>query len=71
MPHEGARSGGISLLREEGRDMRISQWLATLAMIGLLFGFGSFGSNDDGISSGGNQSTLPNQSLQYHFDNMH
>ena len=51
--------------------MRISQWLATLAMIGLLFGFGSFGSNDDGISSGGNQTTLPNQSLQYHFDNMH
>jgi hypothetical protein len=51
--------------------MRISQWLATLAMIGLLFGFGSFGANDDGISSSGDQSPQQNQSLQYHYDNMH
>lgn len=51
--------------------MRISQVLATLAMIGLLFGFGSFGTDDNGTSPGGDQPPLPNQSLQYHFDNMH
>ncbi len=51
--------------------MRISQWLATLAMIGLLFGFGSFGANTDEPPPGGDQTPQQNQTLQYHVDNMH
>ena len=51
--------------------MRISQWMATLAMLGLLFGFGSFLANDDEISANGDQSPQQNQTIQYHFDNMH
>jgi uncharacterized cupin superfamily protein len=51
--------------------MRTSQWLATLAMIGLLFGFGSFGANGDEIIPGGDQSPQQNLTTQYHYDNMH
>ena len=51
--------------------MRISQWLATVCMLGLLFGFGSFVTNDDEVSPTGDQSPQLNQTLQYHFDNMH
>lgn len=51
--------------------MRIAQWLATLAMIGLLFGFGSFGANNEEINPSGGQAPQQNQTFQYHVDNMH
>jgi hypothetical protein len=51
--------------------MRISQWLTTLAMIGLLLGFGSFGANNQEISPSGDQAPQQNQTFQYHVDNNH
>ncbi len=50
--------------------MRISQWMATLALVGLLFGFGTFVANDEEVSPNEDQPPQ-NQTLQFHLDINH